>query len=257
MTFLYLASVFIVGFSELPRGECLGDLLNLYLPFGLVEAWLGMAAVTVVPFGMLDIEGVDCSLICFCKAIEALVGASGFFFDEGGDDAVTNFFRLEVGWLILGCLKLFERLGDMLPTYCCCCSDGFTIFTPGKISATLGTRGFFDKVDECSILSRSCWAGVGDCELALRLSGTGGGLGFLAGFSFKTGSELLLASMAGCLNLGTGGFFGLDCWEDRSWSMLLCCIVELFLFLPAFFSSLGAYGRLIYIELLFLPSDLL
>ena len=215
MTFLYLASVFIVGLSEPPRGECLGDLLNLYLPFGLAEAWWGMGvAYVVASFGMLAIEGVYCSLSYFCKAAAALAGTSGFFFNDDGEDVVTNFFRLEVGWPALGCLRLLERVGDILPTCGAYCSDGFTIFTPGKISATLGTGGFFDKVEEWSILSRSCWAGVGDCALALRLSGTAGGLGFLAGFSFKTGSALLVGSIGGCLNLGTGGFLGLECWED-------------------------------------------
>ena len=234
----------------------MGDLLNLYLPFGLVEARLSIGvADTVASFGMFAIEGVCCSLSCFCKAAAALVGASGFFFDGGGEDVVENFFRLEVGWLTFGCFRLLERVGDILPTYGACYSDGFTIFTPGKISATLGTGGFFDKVEECSILSRSCWAGVGDCALALRLSGTAGGLGFLAGFSFKTGSALLVGSIGGCLNLGTGGFLGLDCWEDSSWSMLLRCIVELFLALLTLLRSLCGYARLTCIELLFLPSD--
>ena len=84
-----------------------------------------------------------------------MAGASGFFFYDFGDDVAANFLRLEVPWLTLGCLKLPESVGDMLPACCVYCSDGFTIFTPGNISATLGTGGFFDMVDECSILSRS------------------------------------------------------------------------------------------------------
>ena len=97
MTFLYLASVFIVGLSEPPRGECLGDLLNLYLPLGLAETWLGMGVAYVVDsFGMFAIEGVYCSLSYFCKAAAALAGTSGFFFTGGGEDVVTNFFKLEV-----------------------------------------------------------------------------------------------------------------------------------------------------------------
>ena len=51
------------GCSELPRGECCwGDLLNLYLSFGLARL------LVVGPLGILLIDGVCSKIICLCKA---------------------------------------------------------------------------------------------------------------------------------------------------------------------------------------------
>ena len=75
--------------------------------------------------------------------------------------------------------------------------DGLMMTASGKSSETFGTRGFFDACDACSILSRSCSIGAGDCELALKCSGTGGGLGFFVGFgmsSCETKSFVLMTS---------------------------------------------------------------
>ena len=138
---MYLASLFAIGLFELARGECLGD---LYLSFGLTAALGGKDAF----FGIFDIEGVYYRIVscyCFyCLGTFTVVVSAGFF---GGEDTM-NFLRL-VLYCLLGFSNCLVLAGDIpLPTCSCCCcyyySDGLIILTPGRISATLGTGGFFE-----------------------------------------------------------------------------------------------------------------
>lgn len=67
-------------------------------------------------------------------------------------------------------------------------SLGFFIFTPGISSETLGTRGFLGYAFSILLWLISCILGF--YELARKFSGTGGGLGFFLGISFKVYSAM-------------------------------------------------------------------
>ena len=78
----------------------------------------------------------------------------------------------------------------------------FLILTPGMISSTLGTRGFFSRAESSWRFCISSY-GVGDSSRFFRCSGRGGGLGFFSSVGVTTSISSL---GGGCSNRGTGGF---------------------------------------------------